>query len=94
MEEDPEFYRILICQPDSVRFFHKMSDQFIEYMRKDSDIPEHVKNSVMFEMRMNFFIGGILHMYEQWFLKEMKGELNDISMEVSRIIAESSTELL
>ena len=94
LEEDLEFYRILICQPDSVRFFHKMSDQFIEYMRKDSDIPEHVKNSVMFEMRMNFFIGGILHMYEQWFLKEMKGELNDISMEVSRIIAESSTELL
>lgn len=93
LEDDIEFYRILICQPNSSVFLGKMSDEFIQYMRNDSDVPDMIKHSVMFEMRINFFVGGIVHMYEQWFLGKMHGELNDISMEVSKIIAESSTEL-
>lgn len=90
LEDDMDFYKIMIVHENANLFFRKLSTTFIEYMKTDSDIPQSVKESVMFEMRINFFSGGILRMYEQWFLGNLNGELNDISIEVAKIITSSS----
>lgn len=71
-----------------------MSRTFIEYMKKDSDVPEKIRESVAFEIRIQFFASGILGLYESWFLGNMQGELNDISIEVANIIKGSSSEFL
>lgn len=90
LEEDLEFYRILITTKDSDSFIEKMKKMFIDYMNEDTDIPEKVRMSISFEMRIYFFAGGIMNMYKQWFLGNLKGSLNDISIEVSQIIRDSS----
>ena len=90
LEEDMDFYRILITTKESDSFIEKMKKMFIEYMNIDKDIPENVRTSVGFEMRIHFFAGGIMNMYKQWFLGNLRGSLNDISMEVSQVIKESS----
>lgn len=90
LEEDLELYRILISAKGSDSFIEKMKKLFINYMKADTDIPERVRSSVAFEMRIHFFVGGIMNMYKQWFLGNLHGSLNDISIEVGRIIAESS----
>lgn len=94
LEEDIHLYRVLIMQAGSSSIFGKMSRAFLNYMKKDSDVPESVKESVSFEIRIHFFASGILGLYEDWFLDNITGELNDISMEVAKIIKESSSEFL
>lgn len=94
LEEDLELYRTLMTQNSSSSIFQKMSQVFIHYMQNDSDVPDSIKNSVFFEIRIQFFANGILGLYKSWFLGTMQGELNDISMEVAKIIKESSTEFL
>lgn len=80
----------MISAKGSDSFIEKMKRMFINYMNADTDIPESVRFSVTFEMRIHFFVGGIMNMYKQWFLGNLHGNLNDISIEVGRIIAESS----
>jgi len=94
LEEDMELCRILMTQNGPSSIFRKMSRAFIDYMQKDSDVPEAIRQSVAFEIRIQFFASGILGLYESWFLGNMQGELNDISMEVAKIIKESSSEFL
>ena len=94
LEEDMELYRILITQAGSSSIFRKMSRAFIDYMEKDSDVPEKIKSSAAFEIRIRFFASGILGLYENWFLGNVPGELNDISLEVAKVIKESSSEFL
>lgn len=94
LEEDMDLYRILITQTGSSSVFRKMSRAFIDYMEKDSDVPEKIKGSAAFEIRIRFFASGILGLYENWFLGNIPGELNDISLEVAKIIKESSSEFL
>lgn len=90
LEEDLEFYRTLIAVKGSDSFIEKMKKMFIDYMNSDTDIPESVRSSLTFELRIHFFVGGITNMYKQWFLGRLHGKLNDISIEVGRIIVESS----
>lgn len=86
LEEDLEFYRILITAKGSDSFLEKLKRLFIEYMNSDTDIPESVRHSVTFQMQINFFAGGLINMYKQWFMGNLQGMLNDIPIEVGRII--------
>jgi AcrR family transcriptional regulator len=92
--EDFERYRILICQNSSAGFFRKLSDAFVEYMRTASDLPNEIRSSSEFEIRMYFFAGGIWQLYQQWFEGRLKGSPDDIAKEVSEIIRTSSRSFL
>lgn len=94
LEEDLEFYRTLILSSLSNPFLEKLKDICIQYMRSTTAVPKRVRGSVMFEMRVCFFADGIIGMYKRWFKGEMHGSLNDITMEVSKIIANSAKDLL
>lgn len=88
LEEDLEFYRIMITSKASESFLEKLKFIFVQYMSSDPDIPQSVRNSVSFEMRLHFFAGGIINMYKQWFSGNLNGSLHDISIETGKIITE------
>lgn len=91
LEEDLEFYRTMIMFVGTDNIFEKIKSSYRKYMLEKSDIPESVRYSIMYEMRGTFFIAGILDLYKQWFLGNLSGTLNDIPIEVGRLIAESTT---
>lgn len=90
ISENFERSQILIRQSSTAGFFRKLSDAFIEYMRDSSDLPDTVRHSVTFEIRIHFFAGGIQQLYQQWFEGNLEGSLDDISREVAEIIRSSS----
>lgn len=91
LEEDLDFYRIMIASKASDSFLEKLKNIFVEYMSQDESVPAHIRSSVQFEMRLHFFAGGIINMYKQWFSGRLKGSLNDISVEIGKIITGTPT---
>jgi len=87
LEGDLEVYRILINSSGAEQFLAKLKNIFVNYMKTSSGIPEHIKNSPEFLIRTHFFAGGIANLFQVWFRDEIDNSLDDISLEVSRIIA-------
>ena len=94
LEEDVEFYRILIKANGSEIFMEKLKKCFTDYMLNDSDIPEDMRHSKMVSLRVCYFAGGIVNLYKQWFRGDLDCTLNDIAMEVSRLLQLEAKELL
>ena len=86
IEEDSEFYRILINSHGSEQFLVKLKDIFVQHMETDTDIPDDVKRSPDFMIRVHFFAGGLVNLYQVWFRGEMDIPLNEISPEISKLM--------
>ncbi len=93
LEEDAEFYRILIKANGSEIFMEKLKKCFTDYMLNDSDIPEDMRHSKMVRLRVCYFAGGIVNLYKQWFRGDLDCSLNDIAMEVSKLLQLEAREL-
>ncbi len=93
LEEDAEFYRILIKANGSEIFMEKLKKRFTDYMLNDSDIPEDMRHSKMVRLRVCYFAGGIVNLYKQWFRGDLDCTLNDIALEVSRLLQLEAQEL-
>lgn len=93
LEEDTDFYRILVRANGSEIFMEKLKKLFAEHMLNDSDIPESMRHSQMVELRVCYFAGGIVNLYKQWFRGDLHCTLNDIAMEVSKLLQLEAKEL-
>ena len=94
LEGDADFYRILIKANGSEIFMEKLKKCFTDYMLNDSDIPEDMRHSKMVSLRVCYFAGGIVNLYKQWFRGDLDCSLNDIAMEVSKLLQLEAGELL
>ena len=86
LEEDAAFYRVLIKANGSEIFMEKLKKVFTEYMLTGSDIPEDMRHSKMVQLRVAYFAGGIVNLYKQWFRGDLDCTLNDIALEVSKLL--------
>lgn len=86
LEEDLEFYRILINSSGAEQFLIKLKKIFVTYMENVSDIPSDEKKSAKFYVRTNFFAGGVINLYQIWFRGETDLSLSDLSLEMSKFI--------
>ena len=93
LEEDAEFYRTLVRANGSEIFMEKLKKVFTEHMINDSDIPEDMRHSKMVSLRICYFAGGIVNLYKQWFRGDLDCTLNDIAMEVSKLLQLEAQEL-
>ena len=90
IEEDQDFFRILINSKGSIQFLEKLKGIFVEYMKIDSDVPDSIKHSANFTVSVNFFAGGVINLYQVWFRGETNYSLNEIALVVSKIIKNTS----
>ena len=93
LEEDVEFYRTLIRANGSEIFMEKLKNIFADYMVNDSDLPDDMRHSKIVSLRICYFAGGIVNLYKQWFRGDLDCSLNDIALEVSKILHLESQEL-
>lgn len=77
---------------------HMRLDKFrrimVEDILNDKDIPEDIRNSSEFSIRIYFFIGGIMNTYQQWAEGVLNTSLEDISREISKLIIKSAEDFL
>ncbi len=86
LEKDEDFYKVLIRSNNSEMFLEKLKKIFSNHMLSDTDIPEHLKNSKTVKLRISYFAGGIVNVYKQWFMGELDCNLNDIALEISKLL--------
>lgn len=94
LEEDLDLYRTLILSSGSDVFLEKFKKIYIDYMYSDTDIPDYFRDTTALQMRICFFADGILGMYKRWFKGELTGSLNDLALELSKIIMLSAKDFL
>lgn len=64
-------------------------------METDKSIPnKKIKESNSFKIRLNIFASKMMHMYERWFKNELNYDLNDLSIEMSKIIKETAKDFM
>ena len=52
-----------------------------------------MRHSKMVSLRVCYFAGGIVNLYKQWFRGDLDCSLNDIAMEVSKLLQLEAQEL-
>lgn len=93
-EENLELYRAMFLSGNPNHLFEKFKDILVNYMRSSSGIPEEIRSSEPFEIRICFFAAGIIVLYAQWFKGELSISLDMLALELGKIVASFSTGLL
>lgn len=94
LEDNESIYKILICSTGSETFISKLQNIFSDYMQNDVAIPEVIRTSKSYKLRVYYFAGGIVNMYRNWFNGNLDCPLNDIPLEIGKMIASASKEML
>ena len=93
LESNEAEYRILLKINDAETFLKKLRDIFSNYMRLDTDIPNYLSDTKMVNLRISYFSGGIINMYQDYFNGKLNCTLNDISLEVAKLLSMEAKEL-
>lgn len=95
LEEDMEYFKMLIQCSDSEQFLNRLKKLFVTYMEKDESVPEHLKGTKEYEARIYFIAGGITELYKRWFDEDLIVQsLNDLAQSMSENIVECSKKFL
>lgn len=86
-------YRTLLKINDAETFLKKLRDTFAEYMKSDTDIPNYLNDTKMVNLRISYFSGGIINMYQDYFNDKINCSLNDIALEVAKLLSIEAKEL-
>ena len=107
--KDPMPYLNSICGTleENIRLYTKMGhaaevhlhlDKYRMLMAEDimghSEIPEDIRKAPFFEIRIHFFVGGIMNTYQQWAEGKLKSTLTEISQEIASLIQKSAMDLM
>ncbi len=93
LESNKDTYKILLKVNYAETFLKKLKKVFANYMMSATDIPEYLKDSKMVNLRISYFAGGIINMYQDWFNDNLNCSLNDIALEVSKLLTLEANEL-
>ena len=77
---------------------HRISEKFLEMMEYDimhhSDIPPKVRESALLNIRVHFFMGGILRVYQRWAEGKLNCTLDQVSSQIADMICQTATGFL
>ena len=94
LESHEAEYRTLLKINDAETFLKKVRDVFADYMKSDSDISTYLSDTKMVNLRISYFSDGIVNTYQDYFNGKLNCSLNDISLEVAKLLSIEAKELL
>lgn len=91
-------YRGLYAMVDQNNFvlqqINQLQNALLEKALSAPGIPEAIRGSKKYEIRVHFFIGGIFNTYQQWMVGILKCSAEEIISEISEMIVSSSGAVL
>lgn len=94
LQENEELYRLLSRSRIAQPHLEKIKNLFVEFALNTPEIPEEVRRSRFFAIRVNFFIGGIMNAYQQWLAGRMDCTLEEISQDIAHLLQKSAENIL
>lgn len=92
MEENRELYTIFMQEDDMDRLMKWVQDILEQYMKQNTVIPQAIRRSQIFSVRMHFFAGGIANVYRKWLCGELDCPLGDAYADIGEILKQSARE--
>ncbi|MBP3584903.1 MAG: TetR/AcrR family transcriptional regulator [Peptococcaceae bacterium] len=93
VEENRKLYQLLVQSDYAGRQLYRINEAFASYVLNSPEIPENLRSSKYFAVRINFFIGGIINTYCQWLTGELDCSLDDIAEDIARTIQISAFDM-
>lgn len=94
LEENLELYKKL---GNTIHVHHQLEiyrQMMVNDIMNNSDIPEIVRNSPTFAIRIHFFLGGIINTYQQWAEGALNCTLDEIGKDIAQVIQQSASDFL
>lgn len=106
--KDPRPYLqcITATMEENLELMHKLGEENVnrnsgklqELLEHDimynSDIPQEVRGSALFTIRVHFFLGGIMNVYQRWAEGKLNCTLDQLSSQISDMIRQTATSFL
>lgn len=94
VEENRELYMLLWRSNFAQQQLEKLKKVFVVQAMNAPEIPEEMRHTKMFAIRVNFFIGGIINAYQQWLQGELECTIDEITQDIAAIIASTAGTIL
>ena len=94
LEENIQLFKKLGHSADVHLHLDKYRIMIAEDIMSHEEIPEEIRNAGFFEIRIHFFVGGIMNTYQQWAEGKLNSTLTEISQEIASLIQKSAIELM
>lgn len=88
--DNMELYRLLGGSDFALRQVEKLKTILLEKAISTVDIPENIRQSHVFRIHINFFIGGILNTYQQWLQGNLTCSTEEIMEQIAGLITSNA----
>lgn len=92
--ENRELYTILGKTALSFNQLEKIKVLLVEKAMNLTEIPEEIRSQKKFEIRVNFFVGGIINVYQQYLVGTLDATPDEIIGDIADLIKSSSHTIL
>ena len=92
--ENRELYTILGKTALSFNQLEKIKVLLVEKAMNLTEIPEEIRSKKKFEIRVNFFVGGIINVYQQYLVGTLDATPEEIIDDIADLIKSSSHTIL
>lgn len=91
--ENRELYILLGKHTFAVSQIERMKRTLVEKAMAMPQIPEEIRQTKKFEIRIHFFVGGIINVYQQFLMGTLDATTDEIIADIADIIQASSAEI-
>lgn len=92
-QKDFDFYKTLMMTEESDIQLARLRHIFAKKIIEDSDIPESVRLSKRGRIRTEYFAGGIISLYKEYFSGTLDATADDIASEVAELIHDQGNRI-
>ena len=85
-----ELYRLLGRSDFALKQIEQLKTILLEKAVSAVDIPENIRQSTVFRIQINFFIGGILNTYQQWLQGNLVCSTEEIMEQIAKLITNNA----
>ena len=87
VEENMDYFRILVKANEALPFMEKMKTVFVDFMASYEGVPPEIRADKRYPLRCMYFAGGLLSIYQQWLLGNLDCGLDTVTDETGELIA-------
>lgn len=93
-QENAELYRLLGKSDFSLRQVEKLKSVLAEKAVTEVNIPESIRMSSDYRIRVSFFLGGIMNTYQQWIMGDLECTMEEIAQSIGHILQSTNQDIL
>lgn len=94
IEANQELYNLLLHTDFAQKKLDRTKEVFVNLTLNSPEVPNELRHSKMFIVRINFFIGGIINTYQQWMQGKIDCTLDEITQEIAALIITSGKDII